>query len=246
MTVFPDETLDKLRLGGLKIIQEKKGYRFSLDPILLCAFAEMREGDRVADLGTGSGIIPLLLARKTSVAQIVGVENQPSMAHRARRNVLLNELADRVEIREADIRQIPDLLPAQSFGVVLTNPPFRRGGTGRMAPLPERAAARHELAGGLRDFLRAAAFLLKDGGRIYLVYLAERLAELLTTMREERLEPKRLRCVHSRRGEDARMVLVEGRKRGKAGMRVEPPLIVYSGEGYSPEILEIYGEEAEG
>ncbi|MEJ2698552.1 MAG: methyltransferase domain-containing protein, partial [Desulfuromonadales bacterium] len=116
MKVFPDETLDKLRLGGLKIIQEKKGYRFSLDPILLCAFAEMREGDRVADLGTGSGIIPLLLARKTSVAQIVGVENQPSMAHRARRNVLLNDLADRVEIREADIRQIPDLLPAQSFG----------------------------------------------------------------------------------------------------------------------------------
>ncbi len=108
-----------------------------------------------------------------------------------------------------------------------------------MAALPERAAARHELSGGLRDFLHAAAFLLKDGGRIYLVHLAERLAELLATMREERLEPKRLRCVHSRQGEEARMVLVEGRKGGKGGMRVEPPLIVYCDEGYSQEIQEI-------
>ncbi len=109
MPVFPDETLDDLRLGGLKIIQKKRGYRFSLDPILLCAFAEISEGERVADLGTGSGVIPLLLARKTAAGKVLGIENQPSMAQRARRNVLLNGLAERVEILEADVRQFPGL-----------------------------------------------------------------------------------------------------------------------------------------
>jgi tRNA1Val (adenine37-N6)-methyltransferase len=245
MTVLPDETLDELRLGGLKIIQKKEGYRFSLDPVLLCAFAEIREGERVADLGTGAGIIPLLLARKTAAAQILGIENQPSLSQRAQRNVILNDLGDRVKILEADVRHLPGVLAAQSFEVVLSNPPFRRDGTGRTASLAEKAAARHELAGGICDFLQAAAFLLKDTGRIYLVYLAERLAELLAAMRQEKLEPKRLRCVHSRRGEDARMVLVEGRKRGRSGLRVEPPLIVYEGEDYSFEVLSIYGE-AEG
>jgi tRNA1Val (adenine37-N6)-methyltransferase len=241
MMVFPDETLDELQLGGLKIIQKKEGYRFSLDPVLLSAFAVIREGERVTDLGTGSGIIPLLLARKTAASLILGIENQPSLAQRARRNVVLNNLEERVQILEADVRHLPSSLGDQSFEVVLSNPPFRRNGTGRTALLAERAAARHELSGGICDFLHAAAFLLKDGGRVYLVYLAERLAELLAAMRQEQLEPKRLRCVHSRRGEDARMVLVEGRKRGRCGLRVETPLIVYEGEGYSSEVLSIYG-----
>lgn len=240
--LHPDETLDKLRPAGLRIIQPKAGYRFSLDPVLLCAFARVGDGEEVADLGTGSGVIPLLLAAQTGAARIVGVELQPATADRARRSVALNGLEARIKIVEADVRALRGVLSPQSFAAVLANPPYRPPGSGRQAPAGERAAARHELAGGLADFLRAAAYLLGDGGRLYIVYLAERLAELLAHMREARLEPKRLRCVHARTGEPARMVLVEGRKGGKGGVVVEPPLYVYAGEGYSAEVLEIYGE----
>lgn len=239
-----DETLDDLRLAGLKIIQAAAGYRFSLDPILLCAFAEIAAGDRVADLGTGSGIIPLLLARRSSASNIVGVELLPELADRARRSVALNGLQERVTIVEGDLRREQAELPAQTFDAVLANPPYRRPGTGRVAPVNERGAARHELAGGLDDFLAAAVRLLRDGGRFYVVFLAERLAELLTAMRRCQLEPKRLRCVHGRSGEAARMVLVEGRKRGGAGLKIEAPLVVYAGEEYTPEVLAIYREES--
>ncbi len=241
--VKPDETLDDLRLGGLKIIQKKDGYRFSLDPVLLCDFAEVKAGEAVCDLGTGSGVIPLLLASRSVAARIVGVEIQPQMADRARRSVHLNDLQDRVEILEKDLRTLRGDIPSQSFDVVLTNPPYRQPGTGREAPTAERAAARHERAGGLSDFLATASYLLKHGGRFYIVYLADRLAELFDAMRQVRLEPKRLRCVHSRPGDPARMVLVEGRKGGRSGMAVDAPLYVYDGEEYSVEVLGVYGEK---
>lgn len=236
------ETLDELRPGGLTIIQKSDGYRFSLDPVLLCAFASIEEGDTVADLGAGSGVIPLILAARTAAEHIFGVEIQPELADRARRSVLLNSLENKVTILEGDLRALPKSLAPQSFDVVLSNPPYRRRGTGRMAPVAERAVARHELSGGLEDFLRAAAFLLRHGGRFYIVYLAERLAELLALMRQVRIEPQRLRCVHSRMGEEARMVLVEGRKGGGEGLSIKPPLFVYDGECYTEEVLAIYGE----
>lgn len=235
----PDETLDDLRLADLKILQAARGYRFSLDPVLLCAFAAVTADDRVADLGTGSGIIPLLLARRCR-ARVVGVERLPEMAARARRNVVLNSLEAQVAIVAGDLREPHPALAPQAFDVVLANPPFRRPGTGRIAPDDERAAARHELAGGIEDFAAAAARLLRDGGRFYTVFLAERLAELLAVMQERQLLPKRLRCVHGRAGDAARMVLVEGRKRGGPGLTIEPPLFVYDGEDYSPEVQAIY------
>ena len=238
-----DETLDELHLGGLRLLQAKKGYRFSLDPLLLCGFARVGEGEAVADLGTGAGVIPLVLARTTAAGRLVGIEIQPGLAERAWRSAALNDLAQRVEILQADLRELGALLPPHSFDVVLTNPPFRRGGTGRLAPEAERAAARHELAGGLEAFLAAAVRLLRNGGRFYIVYLAERLAELLAAMRALRLEPKRLRCVHSRVGEGAQMVLVEGRKGGGEGLVIAPPLHVYEGEAYSAEVLALYGGE---
>ncbi len=241
-SLLPDETLDDLRLGGLKIIQKRAGYRFSLDPVLLCAFARLYSAEQAVDLGTGSGVIPLVMARRSEAARIVGLEIQQEMAQRAQRSVGLNGLQGRVEIVQGDLRHVRQLLPGQSFAAVLSNPPFRMTGSGRQAPLAERAAARHELAGGLGDFLAAAAFLLNNGGRFYIVYLAERLAELLEGMRARRLEPKRLRCVHARPGDKARMVLVEGRKGGRPGLTVEAPLFVYDGKEYSAEVLELYGE----
>ncbi len=242
----PGETLDELRGAGLRIIQAKKGYRFSLDPVLLCAFSRLHAQESAVDLGAGCGVVSLLMARRSPSGRIVGVERQGELAERARRSVHLNALADRVRIVEGDLRRIADLLPRDTFDVVLTNPPFRAVGTGRQAALGERAAARHELAGGIEEFLRASHVLLKEKGRIYLIFLAERLAELLEAMRRHGLEPKRLRCVHARSGAEARMVLVEGRKGGSPGMAVEPPLYVYEGEGYSPEVAAIYGAQARG
>ncbi len=243
LEILPGERLDDLRFAGLRLIQPTRGYRFSLDPVLLCAFAELKPGDRVADLGTGGGIIPLLLARRTAAAMIVGLERQAELADRARRSVRLNGLDDRVRIVTGDLREPQAALPVQGFDAVLANPPYRQGGSGRIAPLSERAAARHELAGGIEDFLGAASRLLGDGGRCCVIFLAERLAELLALMRERQLEPKRLRMVHGRLGDPARMVLVEGRKRGRPGLWVGPPLLVYEGQGYSSEVRAIYGEE---
>lgn len=236
----PGETLDDLRPADLKIIQAKRGYRFSLDPVLLSAFSRIAGGETVADLGTGAGVIPLLLAVCTDAKKIVGVEIQRELADRARRSVLLNNLQHKIDILEGDLRGLKGRLAPQTFDVVVANPPFRRLGTGRQAPDSERAAARHELAGNLVDFVRTAAYLLGDGGRFSVVFLAERLMELLAVMQGMRLEPKRLRCVHPRAGESANLVLVEGRKGGRAGLLVDPPLYVYDGQAYTAEIESIY------
>lgn len=237
------ETLDDLRFGGLRIIQRKDGYRFSLDPVLLCAFARVAAGETVVDLGSGSGVIPLLLARQYEAARIVGVERQSAMIDRSRRSVQLNGLEGRITILGGDLRQVRSLLGAESAQVVLANPPFRKMDSGRLSPKFERAQARHEVAGGLADFIAAAAYLLGTGGRCYLVYLAERLAELLDLLRQAGLEPKRLRCIHSRAGEAARMVLVESRRGGGVGLTIEAPLYVYDGEHYSAEVVNCYGED---
>jgi tRNA1Val (adenine37-N6)-methyltransferase len=237
----PHETLDALRAGGVEILQPRDGYRFSLDPLLLCAFAEIGARARVCDLGTGSGVMPLLLAKAGKGREFVGIELQADLAERARRSVTLNGLEERIRIVRADLRDLPGEFAAASCDVVLTNPPYRKPSSGRVAPGVERGAARFELAGGLTDFLRTAAFLLNNGGRFYLIYLAERLAELCDEMRTFRLEPKRLRMVHSRAGEPAKLVLVEGRRNARPGLTVAAPLIVYK-EGKGRE----YTEEMQG
>lgn len=237
-----DETIDPLGLTDLRLIQPKKGYRFSIDPVLLCAFVPSIKNTRVVDLGTGNGIIPLLLSARKEAQSIIGVELQPAMVERARRSVKLNGLEGVIRILPGDVRALPEGLLAGGYDVVTANPPYRTQETGRIAPEDERAMARHELSGGLYDFLSAAVSLLKPGGRFYVVYLAERVAELLSEMHSCRLQPKRLRMVHSREGDPARMVLVEGSKDGKPGMVVEAPLIIYIGEGrvYSEEVLAMY------
>lgn len=242
ISLLPDETLDDLRLGGLKIIQSRAGYRFSIDPILLCGFADRQGVETAVDLGTGSGVIPLILARTSAIKKTVGVELQPGLADRARRSVDLNGLGGRIEIVEGDLRDLALSLGVGCFDLVLSNPPFRQGGSGRIAPDGERAAARHELAGGLADFLKAAALLLRPGGRCCLIYLVERLTDLLVELRRAGLEPKRLRMVQSREGEGPRLVLVEARKGGRPGIVVEAPLLIYEGDGYSAEVLAMYGE----
>jgi len=236
------ETLDELSIGGLKLYQAEQGYRFSLDPVLLARFVQVRAGGRIVDLGTGSGVIPLLLARLCADTDLLGVELQPQMADRASRNVALNGLQERIQILEGDLRQVRQLLPVASADLVVANPPYRPLGSGRISPADERAKARHEIAGGLQDFIAAAGWLLKNGGCFATIYLAERLPELISQLLACGIEPKRLRMVHPRPQEPARMVLVEGRKAGRPGLAVEPPLYIYAGEGrdYTAEVLAMY------
>lgn len=242
LNVRPDERIDELIVKDYRLIQPLDGYRFSIDPVLLCSFVQTPLNVKVIDLGTGNGIIPVLLAATKETSSIVGIEIQADMVDRARRSVSLNNLEQKVEIRHADIRQIAESFSAETFDVAVTNPPYRQPQSGRHAKGEERLLARHEVAGDLKDFLSAAKYLLKSGGWFYIVYLAERLTDLVTEMRAAKLEPKRMRLVHSRDGDDASLVLVEGRRNGRPGLTVEPPLVIYVGPGreYSPEVQNLF------
>lgn len=239
-----DETLDSLPFGNLRLVQAKNGYRYSLDPILLARFIKPKRWQRVVDLGTGSGVLPLVLARICAADELIGIELQAALAERAHRNVELNNLQDRVQIYHGDIRQIEELFAAGTADLVVSNPPYRGVGSGQIAPDDERAVARHELAGGLSDFVAAARWLLKYGGMFSVVYLAERLPELIVCMKEFDLEPKRMRLVYPRSGDSAKMVMVEAKKGGKPGVEMCPPLMVYRDCGasreYTEDILRMY------
>jgi tRNA1Val (adenine37-N6)-methyltransferase len=232
-----NETFDTLFGGKLKFIQDRRGYRFSLDAVLLAAFVNARGVELVADLGTGNGVIPIILAHKNPRVKITGFELQPALVERARRGVDENGFAERIQILHCDIRRIRSLSRPETFDSVVCNPPYRRASSGRVSPNPEKQLARHEFAGDLKDFLSAGSFLLRLKGSFAIVYLAQRTAELLASLRDLRLEPKRVRTVHSRLGSNASLVLVEAVKGGRAGVEIAPALIVYDDEkNYTPEV----------
>jgi len=236
-----EETLDTLFGGRLKILQKKSGYRFSIDALLLAHFAEPRPMDRMIDLGTGCGIIPLIIAFRKKTGKITGVEIQPSLADLARRNAALNRLSTRITILERDLRNLEGKGWKGNFDLVLSNPPYRKVGAGRVNPRREKALARHEFKATLQDVLRAAQYLLKEKGRLAMIYPASRAAELLQEMRRFHLEPKRLQFVHSRPQEEARRMMVEGFKEGRAQVRVLPSLILYDSLGNdTPEAQELF------
>lgn len=237
-----DETIDLLRSHDLKVIQPKRGYRFSLDPLILCDFARPA-GGRIADLGCGCGIIPLLLARLAPESRIVGIELQAEMAGLARRNVELNGLSGRIEILESDILHLGGVLPANGFDLVLANPPYRRQGTGRISPHAGRDLARHESSATLEDFLLTSKRLVRSGGRICFIYHPERLAELLGLAQAAKLAVRRLRMVHGDAASPARMFMVELMKGSRGGLEVLAPLLVYNASGgYTEEMVRIYGD----
>ena len=236
-----EETLEIIG-GGLKIIQAREGYRYSIDPFLLCDFVHMPKGAKVADLGSGSGVVPLILSFNDRVDSIVGFEVQKSLVERSRRSIDINHLQDRIRIVCADIRALPAEVQKQHFDVVVSNPPFYPVHAGRVSNREERSIARHEVAGGLTDFIKAADGLLKSGGRFFMVYLTTRLPELLVELSNNQMQPKRIRMIHSRVNSEAKMVMVEGRKHGRPGLKVDSPLIIYDGEGrqYSEQVLAIF------
>ena len=243
----PDtETLEILKIGNFQYIQPKRGYRFSVDVILLADFLNVKSDERVIDLGTGSGILPLLIAALTPAHQIVGLELQQRLAALARRNVLLNALDDRIQIIEGDLRQVSQIFRAGTYDVVCSNPPYRKIGTGRLNPENEQAVARHEIACSLENLLVACKYLVKPGGKVFLIYLPERLSELLAGLIAYRLGPKRIRCVHSTQYSSASLVLVEAQRDASPGLIVLPPLCLYTHDHeYSDEAKRILREKVQ-
>lgn len=237
----PGERIDELIHPGLRIIQHEDMLKFSLDAILLARFVTLRGEERVADLGTGGGVIPLVLAGLRTVGSVSGFEIQPAVADMAGRSVQMNGFGSKIEIHCGDLRQMPREYWG-GFDVVVSNPPYLTANEGKINPKPAVAIAKYELECALEDVLRAAAKLLRPEGRAAFVYRPKRLTELLAGLREAHFSPKRLRMVHPRDGSDAGLVLVEAVLRGRPGLTVLPPLIVHTADGgYTDEVKAIYG-----
>ncbi|MGI5881123.1 MAG: tRNA1(Val) (adenine(37)-N6)-methyltransferase [Syntrophomonadaceae bacterium] len=236
-----EETIDDLLLGGLKVIQSRSGYRFSIDAVLLANFVDPNQASRVTDLGTGSGVIALLLYWRLPSAQITGIEIQPDMYNRAERSLQLNHCTDRIRIMAGDIRQIEQLLPPESMDVVVSNPPYYGCNEGKVSLNQEKAISRHEICMDLSDLISAAEFLLKPQGRFALIQPAQRLPRLKEILVQQDMSLTRVRMVHSFKGRDPSLVLVEARKYGTGNTVIMDPLIIYQSPGvYSEEILQIY------
>lgn len=241
MEAFPlneDETLDSLFHGALKVIQKRKGYRFSLDAVLLARLAPVAPDDRVIDLGTGCGIVPLVISLTGKAREIIGVELQPELADLALRNVALNDRTDSITIYCEDVKDLPARFPPQSFDCVVSNPPFRKLAGGRVNPEKQQRLARHEVTLALEDLLAVSFHLLKTHGKLFLIYPVARLAELFCTMRSRRIEPKAMQTVHGRIDSPAKMVLVEGVRESGAELRIKEPLVLYDNQGKHTEFLE--------
>jgi tRNA1(Val) A37 N6-methylase TrmN6 len=238
------ETLDTLFGGKIRVVQEKAGYRFSLDAVLLAGFAWLKSGERIIDLGTGIGIIPLILGKRGEGAQeIVGLEIQEKLFELAKTNVRNNRLEGLIHMHQGDIRGVTDVFPPASFDVVVTNPPYHRISSGRINPSSQKAIARHEIMCTILDLLQAASYLLKEGGRIFIIFPAHRSIALFTSLRMAMLEPKTLRWVHSRINEEAKFILTEAYKGGGEGVEVLPPFFIYSDEGkYTPAMETLYAD----
>lgn len=242
INLYPGERLDDLERNGYKIIQNEKKFCFGMDAVLLSGFARVKEGEQVLDLGTGTGIIPILLAGKTKGKHFTGLEIQRESADMAKRSVRYNDLEERISIIEGDLREAGTLFRAASFDVITCNPPYMTERHGLINPQQPKAIARHEILCTLEDVLSQAARLLKPGGRFYLVHRPFRLAEIMSGMVRLGLEPKRMRLVYPFVDREPNMMLLEGLRGGKSRVTVEKPLIVYREPGvYTEEIYEIYG-----
>ena len=236
------ERLDELDRNGYRIIQDPKRFCFGMDAVLLAGFAKVKPGEKVLDLGTGTGILPILLEARTKGASFTGLEIQPESADMAARSVRLNHLENKVHIVNGDIRKADRLFGAGSYHVVTSNPPYMTDLHGIKNPNEAKAIARHEILCTLEDVVSQAAKLLAPCGRFYLVHRPFRLAEILTCLCSHGLEPKRMRLVHSYEDWEPNMVLIEALKGGRSGMTVEKPLIIFEKPGvYRSEIREVYG-----
>ena len=244
ISIGENERLDDLQYKGLKLLQKKYGFRFGVDAVLLAHFAQIAVNSTVIDLGTGTGIIAVLLAAKKEPRKVIGLEIQPEMAEMASRSVQLNGLETKVEIVCGDIKEAVKLFGASSFDAVVSNPPYMEKGGGLINPADAVAIARHELLCTLEDVVSAAARLLRPGGRFFMVHRPQRLADIIFRMRSSGIEPKQLRLVHPSPGKEPNLVLIGGTRNGNPELRIQEPLYIYNSDGrYSNEIDEIYNRD---
>lgn len=237
-----NERIDDLQFKGLKIIQNKKGFCFGIDSILLSDFAKSIKKDAyVMDLGTGTGIIPILLCEKTPLKKVVGVEIQQEVCEMAQRSIYLNKLENKFEIINTNILALTSLYNKESFDVIVSNPPYKKINTGVQNQEIKKNISRHELTASLEDFIQTSFTLLKDRGEIYIVHRPERLVDLLSLMRNYQLEPKEMRMVYSNQKKPPCLVLIKGVKRAKCFLKILPNLYIYDEWGReTKEIREIY------
>ncbi|MGE5398570.1 MAG: tRNA1(Val) (adenine(37)-N6)-methyltransferase [Chitinophagales bacterium] len=242
----PGETLDDLTLNGMKIIQREKGYRFSMDSVLLAHFARAGGGEKVLDLGCGSGVIAILIAGLQPQCIITGLEVQPDLADRAKRSVELNGLSRMINIVSGSLQDMEALFSKGQFDLVVTNPPFWRIGEGKTSQDNEKLIARHEVHVTLADFIKAASYAIKPGGRLAMVQRAARFSEIMELSRKAGLPIKRIRFIHPGINQNANLVLAEAWKGSGGDPEISPPLIVYDDKGkYTSDIMKIYFEKGE-
>ncbi len=240
-----EETVDEILEGSLRIHQSRRGYRFNLDSLLLAHFANLKPRSRNMDLGCGNGVILLVLAKRFPETFWEGLEIQPQLAALADKNVHLNGLTNRITISVQDARKVKNYYPAHSFDHVVFNPPYRRLSSGQINPHPEKALARHEIQGSLADFLSASRYLLKPAGRVFTIYPAKRLVEMIYLFRINKIEPKRMKLVFSDALSDAEFILVEGRSGSREELKMEPPLYIYEKQKqYSQAMKKIFSDLA--
>lgn len=227
--VYPGERVDDLQIQGLELIQNPEGFCFGVDAVFLSDFARVKPGESVLDLGTGNGIIPILLSAKTEGKHFTGLEIQDKTADMARRSVAYNGLEDKVEIVTGDIKEAAELFKPAFFDVITTNPPYMLAEHGLRNPDSSKAIARHEVLCSLDDILRESMKLLQDKGRFYMVHRAFRLTEIMIKMNYYKIEPKRIQFIHPYIDKEPVLVLIEGVRGARSRVTVEPPIVIYEG-----------------
>ena len=240
--LYEGERIDDLQRNGYQIIQNEEKFCFGMDAVLLSGYAKVKKGETVLDLGTGTGIIPLLLSAKTEASHLTALEIQEESADMARRSVALNGLSEKISVVTGDIKEATKLFGKATFDVVTSNPPYMTDQHGLKNPNMPKAIARHEVLCSLEDVVREASGVLKPNGRFYMVHRPFRLAEIFEQLKKYKLEPKSMRLVHPYVDKEPNMVLIECLKGGKPMIKIAPPLIVYETSGvYAQEIYDIYG-----
>ena len=234
-------TTDTFFDGKIRVMQNRRGYRFSIDAVLLAYHAAPRAQEKVLDLGTGCGIIPLILASRRSDLKIFAVEIQTELAGLADSNVHQNQLQDHIQVLCTDMKLVTQKMTSGPFDLIVSNPPYHRPGSGRINPDAQRAVARHEIKASLADVLQTTRRMLRTAGRFVTIFTAERTTDILSQMRNEQIEPKMLRMIYSNRNTDARLILIEGIKNGRSGLKVAPPLFIYDENGdYTADVQRMF------
>lgn len=243
--ILENERIDDLEYKGLKIIQNKDGFCFGIDSILLSDFAnEIKRNSRVIDLGTGTGIIGIMLCAKTELSKMIGVEIQKEVYNMAKRSIKLNNFQDKFEIINDNIKNLENKIEMGTFDAVVTNPPYKKVGTGIINENEKKLVSRHEITANLEDFIKISTKLLKDKGSLYMVHRPDRLVDIIELLRKYKLEPKKIRFVQPSVKKEANMLLIKATKNAKPFLKIEKPLYVYKENGeYTSEILKIYNKE---